>query len=72
MRGIVDRIEGAVIVLEINGKYENIPLKKFPKDISEGDIVIYDNGYKILKEETEKRKKKMEQLLKSLFDKNKD
>lgn len=72
MRGIVDRIEGAVIILEVDGSYEEIPLEEFPDEISEGDIVTYDNGYKILKEETEKRREEMENLLKSLFDKNKD
>lgn len=72
MRGIVDRIEGGVIILEIDGKYKDIPLEKFPKDISEGDIVIYDNGYKILREETNKRKNEMRKLLRSLFDENKE
>ncbi len=68
MKAIVDRIEGEVVILEIDSEIKDYPLDKFPKDIKEGDIVIWDRDrFKILKNDTLKRKKEMENLLKSLF-----
>lgn len=73
MKGIVDRIENGILVLEIDEKYLNLDVNLFPKNIKEGDLVVKDGArYKILIEETKKRNKKMDDLLKSLFDKDKD
>lgn len=65
MIGIVDRIEGDYIILEMKEEMRNIKKEKFPKEIKEGDIVeMKENKFIILKEETEKREK----YIKNLFD----
>lgn len=65
MIGIVDRIEGDYIILEMKEEMRNIKKEKFPKEIKEGDMVeMKENKFIILKEETEKREK----YIKNLFD----
>ncbi|HHV27783.1 DUF3006 domain-containing protein [Anaerosalibacter bizertensis] len=67
MKGIVDRIEGDYVVLEIGEEIKNIEKEKFPEDVREGDIVEFrENKYIILREKTEKRKKTMEELFNKL------
>lgn len=70
MKGIVDRIEGDYVVLEIGEEIKNIEKKKFPEEIKEGDIVEFrENKFIILREKTESRKKYMEELFNELKDK---
>ncbi|MCR2042510.1 DUF3006 domain-containing protein [Anaerosalibacter massiliensis] len=67
MKGIVDRIEGNYVILEINGEIQSIKKEKFPEEIKEGDIVKFkENKFIILKEETEKRRKSIEELFNDL------
>lgn len=67
MKGIVDRIEGNYVILEINGEMQSIKKEKFPEEIKEGDIVKFkENKFIILKEETEKRRKSIEELFNDL------
>ena len=65
MKGIVDRIENNIVVLEVSEDYFNLDLDIFPDKIKEGDLVEYkDNKFVILLEETVNR----EEEIKSLFD----
>lgn len=65
MKGIVDRIENNIVVLEVNEDYINLEIEKFPEGIKEGDLVEYKNNeFIILLEETISREK----YIKSLFD----
>lgn len=67
VKGIVDRIEGNYVILEINGEMQSIKKEKFPEEIKEGDIVKFkENKFIILKEETEKRRKSIEELFNDL------
>ncbi|HBF77214.1 MAG TPA: DUF3006 domain-containing protein [Clostridiaceae bacterium] len=65
MKGVIDRFEGlfAVIVLD-SGDVTDIEKSKIPEGAKEGDVVIIDDSIHIDREETEKRKKKMENYLK--------
>lgn len=73
MKGIVDRIEVDILVLEVDGEYLELDIGLFPTTIKEGDIVVKEgNKYLILDEETDKRTKEMDGLLDSLFNKYKD
>lgn len=71
MKGIVDRIENGIVVLEVNHDYFNIDLEKFPREIKEGDLVEYRNdNFNILIDETLTREKEIKTLFDSLLEKN--
>lgn len=71
MKGIVDRIENDIIVLEVNQDYFNLNLEMFPKEIKEGDLVEYrDNRFIILIDETRNREKQIKSLFDSLLEDN--
>mgnify|MGYP000852369828 FL=1 len=68
MKGIVDRFEGEYVILEVEGKILSIERYKFPEDIKEGDVVQSEGEkFIILFEETEKRKKNIEDLFNGLI-----
>ena len=61
---IVDRIEANFAVCEIEeGNFADIPLKALPNDVKEGDVIKIS----VETEETEKRKKNINNLMNSLF-----
>lgn len=61
---IVDRIEADVAVCEIEeGSFADIPLKVLPNGVKEGDVIHIS----IEAEETQKRKKNIDNLMNSLF-----
>ena len=65
MEVIVDRIEGDYAVVEIDkGKMCNLPIEVVP-NVKEGDIVTII----INKDKTKKRKKTIEELMNSVFEK---
>ena len=64
MKVIIDRIEGNYAVVEISkGKILNVPKELFT-GANEGDVV----EIKVLKKETEERKKKIEKLMDNVFE----
>lgn len=65
---VIDRIEEGFAVLEKeDGTKENVKAS-FIKDCKEGDVVAFCDGeYIVLKEETIKRKKLIEEKMKKLF-----
>lgn len=69
MKGIIDRFEGDIAVVEIDGKTKDFPKKIFPDDAKTGDVVVIEgDSVEILKEETEKRRKEIESLMDELFE----
>lgn len=71
MKGIVDRIEKNIVVLEVNEDYFNLNLEKFPEMIKEGDLVEYRDGkFIILIDETVNREKEIRSLFDSLLEKD--
>jgi len=67
MKGIVDRIEGEYVVLEVEDKIFNFKINLFPPDIEEGDVVEEKNGqFFILKEETDIRKESIKKMFRDL------
>lgn len=50
MKGVVDRFEGDIVVVEINGKARYLSKNLFPKEVKVGDVVeIVGNKIEILK-----------------------
>ena len=66
---IVDRIEGDKAVLECeNGDMVNLELKALPKNIK-GDVINFqENSYFLNSDETKSRKKRLKNLMNSLFE----
>lgn len=73
MKAIVDRIESNIVSLEIEGKMEERKICEFPDNLKEGDVLIYKEGNWFIEEEdTSNRKEEMDNLLKSLFERDID
>lgn len=67
---IIDRIENKIVICEDeNGQTVEFQIDMFIQPIQDGDIVIKNNQglYEVDKEETEKRKKNIENRFNSLF-----
>lgn len=67
---IIDRIEGQIVICEDeNGQTVELSLDMFIQPIQDGDIVIknIEGLYETDKEETEKRKKNIEDRFNNLF-----
>ena len=74
MKGIVDRFEEDRVLIEIesDGGILTFDRELFPRNLKEGDIVEYVEDKFIVKEdETEERKKHINNLFNSLIDKEK-
>lgn len=69
-RFTIDRIEEGTAVLECeNGDFVNLDIKSLPKNIKEGDVLMFDEqSYFLNKDETENRKKKISNLMNKLFE----
>ena len=73
MKGIVDRIEGNIAVVEIEGKMYNVDLSNIEEKILEGDILevtMQDERIVNIKKDsnaTEERRKYIEDLTKDMW-----
>jgi hydrogenase maturation factor len=68
-RGVVDRFENEVAIIEIDGMTREISKASLPEDIKVGDAIIIDNGeVRLDRAETSKRKKEIQQLMDELFE----
>ena len=68
MRGIIDRFEGDFAVVELeNGEMRNIKRELVPVEAKEGDVLNIIEVISIDNEETEKRRKKIEELTEDMW-----
>ena len=70
MRGIIDRFEEDIAVIEIEGrKMIHIPRRLLPPEAQEGDVIAEECGaYHIDRVETERKKKEIDGLLDELWE----
>ena len=70
MKGIIDRLEGDIAVVELEGKImKNIYVSVLPYGVSEGDVIEFINGkWWHNHAETQKLKSQMEKKLDDLFE----
>lgn len=69
IKGIIDRFEGDMAVVEIEGITQDFKKSIFPESATPGDFVeITGNQVTILKEETEKRRQEIEDLMEELWE----
>ncbi|MDM5191142.1 DUF3006 domain-containing protein [Bacillus hominis] len=68
-RGIIDRFEGELAVIEINNITIDVPKSKLPPTAKEGDVlIIEDDQYTIDKNETDKKRREVQDLMDKLFE----
>lgn len=69
IKGIIDRFEEDIAVVEVNGVTQDFEKSIFPKNAEPGDFIeIRGNQVTILKDETEKRRKEIEDLMDELWE----
>lgn len=70
MKVIIDRIEGKIAVCEkADKRMIDIEVDQLPKDIKEGDVVIFEEGRCYIDlEETKKRKKYIQDLVNDIWE----
>ncbi|WP_074508876.1 DUF3006 domain-containing protein [Planococcus glaciei] len=69
IKGIIDRFEEDIVVVEVNGVTRDFKKKIFPQNAEPGDFVeIKGEQVTILKDETEKRRKEIEELMDELWE----
>lgn len=68
-RGIIDRFEGELAVIEINNSTIDVHKSKLPSTAKEGDVlIIEDDKYTIDKNETDKKRREVQDLMDKLFE----
>lgn len=69
MKGIIDRFEGEIVVVEIDGVTRDFPKSKFPSKAKVGDVIkIVENQVTILENETDKLRKEIEDLMDDVWE----
>lgn len=69
MKGIIDQFEGNWVVVEIDGQAKDFKRSIFPREASVGDVVeITGNKVTVLKNETEKLRKEIEDLMDDVWE----
>lgn len=68
-KGIIDRFEGELAVVEFGEEMRDVPRKNLPKNSQIGDLLIFDGEViTIDKEGTENLRIEIENLMKELFE----
>ena len=69
IKGIIDRFEEDIVVVEVDGETRDFRKSIFPKNAEPGDFVeIKGEQVTVLREETEKRRKEIEVLMNELWE----
>ena len=68
-KGIIDRFEGELAVIEFDDEMKDIPKSELPKNAQVGDVLIFDGDkITISKAETDKLEKEIDDLMDELFE----
>lgn len=69
IKGVIDRFEEDVAVIEVNGRTQDFKKSLFPENAEPGDSgEIKGEQVIILKDETEKRRREIETLMNELWE----
>ncbi|MCM8711410.1 DUF3006 domain-containing protein [Clostridium sp. SYSU_GA19001] len=69
MFGVIDRFEGQFAIVELYyGKIINIKRELLPEGAKEGDVLSIEDKITISLEETNKRKMKIEEITKDIWE----
>ena len=68
-KGIIDRFEGELAVVEFDGEMMDIPKNKLPKEANVGDVLVFNaNQISIDTIGTKKLKQEINDLMDELFE----
>lgn len=69
-RGVIDRFEGDIVVIEVGKSTRDYPLASLPTSAKPGDVVIIieDGEIRLDESQTTKRKKEINDLMDELFE----
>jgi ASC-1-like (ASCH) protein len=68
-RGVIDRFEGDIVVIEIEGRTIDVPMARLPKKAKAGDVIIFDgDNLRLDHADTKKRKAEIDALMDELFE----
>jgi transcription elongation factor len=68
-RGVIDRFEGDIVVIETEGRTIDVPMGRLPQKAKAGDVVIIDGDkFRLDRAETKKRKAEIDVLMDELFE----
>ena len=69
IKGIIDRFEGNIAVVEIDGVTKDFNKDCFPENATTGDVVeIEGDSVTVLNDETEKLRKEIEELMNDVWE----
>jgi hypothetical protein len=69
IKGIIDRFEGDIVVVEIDGETQDFPKSIFPKEAEVGDVVNIDvDKITVDKKATEKLRREIEELMNEVWE----
>ncbi|WP_315906762.1 DUF3006 domain-containing protein [Priestia koreensis] len=69
MKGIVDRFENDIVVIEIRGQTEDVSKNIVHDNVREGDVVLLVNGKWVRdEEETKKREREIQTLMDDVWE----
>ncbi|OZM56326.1 hypothetical protein CIB95_13000 [Lottiidibacillus patelloidae] len=69
MRGIIDRFEGNIVIIEIEGKTKDYSRNNVDSSVKQNDVVVYRDGRWIPDgEETKKRSEKIKKLMTDVWE----
>ncbi|MGE7215288.1 DUF3006 domain-containing protein [Priestia koreensis] len=69
MKGIVDRFENDIVVIEIRGQTEDVSKDIVHDNVREGDVVLLVNGKWVRdEEETKKREREIQTLMDDVWE----
>jgi len=69
LRGIVDRFEGEYVVIEVDGKTQEIEKRKVSVGVAAGDVVVLNDGIWFKDETgTESRSAEVKKLMDSVWE----
>jgi hypothetical protein len=67
--GVIDRFEGEIVIIEINGETMEFPKESLPSCAKVGDAIIFEDGeIRLDSSETVKREKEIQHLMDELFE----
>ena len=68
-KGIIDRFEGKIAVIEFDDEMKDMPKNKLPKEATVGDVLVF-NGDQITIDQkgTKKLKQEIDDLMDELFE----
>ncbi|MEK3749014.1 DUF3006 domain-containing protein [Paenibacillus sp. FSL E2-8871] len=68
MKGIVDRIEGDYVVIEIDGQTQDVDKSVVNTSVKVGDVVVFVDGvWTTDRTETEQREQQIKKLMDSVW-----